>query len=303
MHFINCKELVWVRGFEPGRGGNSKSEAEGGTGGYKIIKGDLVFDNCPKIATFATGGWSASAQDLFCVIEEIQGNVKINGLTETRANGGVFPNLKKVGGNFEISNCEMAYGGLQGGMLTQIGGDFVYKNNKNKVMPSGNYQFTCLDGTPALTVDGGAYIANNDQMPVYSTFTVGVCHIKFMKEVGYIKGDVTIVGIAYDDIEPCPSGYSNLPDPGLQSAIKNIDGKSTIAVYPTVVDSKGLLTVETSINLKKVEVLDLTGKTAIRFASVPAGKNTLDVSKLSGGVYLVVSTTIDNEVKVQKIVK
>ena len=70
-------------------------------------------------------------------------------------------------------------------------------------------------------------------------------------------------------------------------------------IYPNPVLNGDFVTIQTSVNgAKYVEVFDITGK---RLITTTLSADTLDVSVLSSGIYLV-NVTINGQTKVAKLI-
>jgi hypothetical protein len=115
-------------------------------------------------------------------------------------------------------------------------------------------------------------------------------------------------GVTVEGVEPEPlpaKGACFKPfDLGAVLAIKEvaIPVADFASVYPTVV-SNGSLTIDSSVKLSKVEIVDMTGKTVLKTSNIGAGKQTISVASLSKGLYLVKLTSTNNNVKVCKIIR
>ena len=67
------------------------------------------------------------------------------------------------------------------------------------------------------------------------------------------------------------------------SAINEVDFAGSIKIYPNPVFNS--LTIQTESNLNKVTVTDLLGNTVINLGQLSIGKNSIDVTSLSAGMY------------------
>jgi len=89
----------------------------------------------------------------------------------------------------------------------------------------------------------------------------------------------------------------------IATSVKNVNKEklTLAAVYPNPVDD--FMYVESSEDLNKVELFDLTGKAVLRLSHVAAGKTTLNVASLAKGSYLLRLTDGKNKMENHKIMK
>ena len=121
--FRNCAELFNLNGM--------KDMTE--------IGGDLVFENCPKIAT----DWGAG--NCLSQIVSVAGSVRLTGVT-TPMRGVTFNSLKSVGGDFIVTGCNGNFWNFDVMKLETIGGSLVLSDNA---------RFNGLGGFEALKSVGG----------------------------------------------------------------------------------------------------------------------------------------------------
>ncbi|MCQ2142537.1 MAG: hypothetical protein MJY56_00555 [Bacteroidales bacterium] len=132
MYFINCPDLSNINGLK----------------WMTKINGDLVFEDCPKIA------WNWGAGNCLNQVTEIAGNFIIDN-SETALTGTTcLASLKKVGGDLKIMNCNNGFWDLDGMPLEEIGGNFAYINNSLVNSFKGFLGLTNIGGN--LTVKGTA---------------------------------------------------------------------------------------------------------------------------------------------------
>ena len=121
--FRNCAELFNLNGMKD----------------MTAIGGDLVFENCPKIAT----DWGAG--NCLSQIVSVAGSVKLTGVM-TPMRGVTFNSLKSVGGDFIVSGCNGNFWNFDVMKLETIGGSLVL---------TGNERLNGLGGFEALVSVGG----------------------------------------------------------------------------------------------------------------------------------------------------
>ena len=154
---------------------------------FKIIHGDLVFENCPK-AHIGNGGWMP-----FKNIEKIEGSLRLKNVSGL--NGETIANLQYVGGDFHLSSIE-AFWHLGGKTadLTYIGGDLVIENCGG-FGEDGKYRFY---GLHSLTHIGGNVILNGISPYMTTNETdlankkASLCILRDYAESGVINSDATV---------------------------------------------------------------------------------------------------------------
>lgn len=154
---------------------------------YKHINGDLIIENCPKLAYwgFPTGAASFSG------VTRIEGSLRINPAAAMGDGGAGFTSLSYVGGDFEISgdktkgdmwNMDTWY--QVGGGIKHIGGNLIYRNH---------YKVNGLGGLQAIEYIGGdVYILDNGGpdglVPLTTTGgQIGFCIVKEWVNSGVLK--------------------------------------------------------------------------------------------------------------------
>lgn len=189
---------------------------------FRIVNGDLIIDNCPKLVV---DDWIlGSGLD---VIEEVSGDFVVRGLD--KLHGYSLRGLKKVGGNFEISGVEGVWR-LDGGLsVERIGGDLVLQDNKNLKSLHGFEHLMHIGGNVVIFGNGGIPLSNE---PVGGEDCIGYCLIKDLKDMGAIGPDASIrLGSAgneinVDDLQSCrpgePKSYVII---GMEALQAFLDGK------------------------------------------------------------------------------
>lgn len=149
--------------------------------GYTKINGDFIIDNCPN---FAIADWVHDLEN----ISEVVGDFVIN--SGKKLAGSVFNGLRKVGGNFELSNITEVWSLKNGMQIEQIGGDLVIKDNPALWSLHGFEKLIHIGGDVVIT-------GNNPKMPEESRNVdgddcIGLCLIKDLLNMGVISADATI---------------------------------------------------------------------------------------------------------------
>ena len=121
--FRNCAELFNLNGMKD----------------MTTIGGDLIFENCPKIAT----EWGVG--NCLSQIVSVAGSVKLTGVM-TAMRGVTFNSLKSVGGDFIVTGCNGNFWNFDVMKLETIGGSLVLSDNA---------RFNGLGGFEALESVGG----------------------------------------------------------------------------------------------------------------------------------------------------
>lgn len=121
--FRNCAELFNLNGMKD----------------MTAIGGDLIFENCPKIAT----EWGVG--NCLSQIVSVAGSVKLTGVM-TAMRGVTFNSLKSVGGDFIVTGCNGNFWNFDVMKLETIGGSLVLSDNA---------RFNGLGGFEALESVGG----------------------------------------------------------------------------------------------------------------------------------------------------
>ena len=143
---------------------------------WTSIGGDLIFENCPNIAT----NW---APGLNCLqgITEVKGSVKLIGV-QTQMAGITFNSLKKVGGDFHVEGCNGMFWNLDTMPLEEIGGSLIYRNN-SKINGLGGFgNMKSIGGTVTITGNG------SENGGIQWTTNMGANMIGFDLVQGWITG-------------------------------------------------------------------------------------------------------------------
>lgn len=140
--FRNCTQLFNLNGMKS----------------MTAIGGDLVFENCPKIAT----NWGVG--NCLSQIVSVAGSVKLTGVTEPMA-GISFQSLKQVGGDFIVESCNGNFWNFDTMTLETIGGSLILRNNANLNGLGGFGSLVSVGGDVTVTGNGTA----SGGIPVVST--------------------------------------------------------------------------------------------------------------------------------------
>lgn len=145
---------------------------------WTSIGGDLVFENCPNIAT----NW-APGQNCLQGITEVKGSVKLIGV-QTQMAGITFNSLKKVGGDFHVEGCNGMFWNLDTMPLEEIGGSLIYRNN-SKVNGLGGFgNVKSIGGTVTITGNG------SENGGIQWTTNMGANMVGFDLVQGWITGGI-----------------------------------------------------------------------------------------------------------------
>ena len=162
------------------------------------IGGDLVFENCPKIAT----NWGAG--NCLSQIVSVAGSVKLTGVAEPMA-GISLQSLRSVGGDFIVSGCNGDFWNFSGMSLETIGGNLVIADNAKLNGLGGFVSVVSVGGNVTITGNGTA----NGGIPYDTTPD----QVGFDLVAGWIASGVTgpgaVVTCKYADgspVEFAPSG-------------------------------------------------------------------------------------------------
>ncbi|HBO25306.1 hypothetical protein [Culturomica sp.] len=155
--------------------------------GYTEIGGDLIIENCPKMAYWADMSNGAG----FCKIARVEGNFKVDPATALNDGGIGFASLSWVGGDFEL-NGDPSAGEIwnwdswmvTGGGLKHVGGNFTVKNHY-KVNGLGGFQSIEYIGGDVTIMDNGG---PDGFIPLQNTDNqIGFCLIKDFLDNGVLK--------------------------------------------------------------------------------------------------------------------
>lgn len=129
--FRNCAELFNLNGMKS----------------MTSIGGDLVFENCPKIAT----DWGQG--NCLSQIVSVAGSVKLEGVM-TPMRGVTFRSLKSVGGDFIVTGCNGNFWNLDVMQLETVGGSLVLTDNQRLNGLGGFEALKSVGGDVTVTGNG-----------------------------------------------------------------------------------------------------------------------------------------------------
>ena len=303
----------------------------------KHIHGDLILDSIP-IPFPGVDGWADNTA--FGAIEQVDGDFILGSRSSLQKMGwNWFTQLQRVGGSFRIylTGSPWVYS-LPAPYLTYIGGDFEIHGPgageaDNGTNLAGQIGGSDLQLADIATLQNVTYIGGNvtisncpfiqigEGIPTssYSTPGTGYCFVRYLIDtdvINYACANV-MLGMTDDPIDlanlgACIYGDGNnrddppypLPDkdPNCATGIPAVKAAPAFAIIqPTYV--KDDLTVTSTANLAKVDVISITGQTVKSFTAFTGGQNTLPVSNLTNGIYLVRLVSVNNEVQTVKIIK
>ncbi|WEK36033.1 MAG: hypothetical protein P0Y53_00845 [Candidatus Pseudobacter hemicellulosilyticus] len=201
---VNCMGSIILRN-------NAELVNPQGFKDYRQVNGDLIIENCPKMAYwgFPTGAASFSG------IARIEGSLRLNPVPGMGDGGAGFSSLTYVGGDMEITGSKTAgdmwnmdtwY--VVGGGIKHIGGSLIYRNHY-KVNGLGGFQAVEYIGGDVTIVDNGG---PDGLIPtVTASNQVGFCIVKNWVNNGVLKKDNPVIqlrakaGDALIDINTLPS--------------------------------------------------------------------------------------------------
>lgn len=129
--FRNCAELFNLNGMKD----------------MTVIGGDLIFENCPKIAT----EWGAG--NCLSQIVSVAGSVKLSGVM-TAMRGVTFNSLKNVGGDFIVTGCNGNFWNFDVMKLETVGGSLVLSDNTKLNGLGGFEALESVGGNLTITGNG-----------------------------------------------------------------------------------------------------------------------------------------------------
>jgi len=232
------------------------------------------------------------------------------------------PALTYIGGDFEMRGpSEREEGGK-----TILAGQFYDSGSISVDNPTGmvNLAVWSLIILQNVTdIGGDVTIVNCPNIQIGQSGDwggTGYCYLRYLIDMGYIDyyncHNVTL-GMENDPLDLSSFGGClwgsgdeqddpSTPDrdpscapsaiPAVQQPVNNF-----ATVQPTYVQDN--LTIESATGLAKVDVIDITGRIVKTFPDVASGKNSLPLSNLSNGIYLVRMVGVNNEMQTVKIVK
>jgi len=314
----NCPGLNWI--------GQGKLPDE--------IHGDLILDNL-SIPYPGVDNWATNTS--FGDIKKVDGDFIINATGGLQKfNESCFQQLDTVGGSFRIfvSGSSSTWN-MPAPKLKYIGGDFeihpvLYNSDGTTLF---NFQLWAVDILQSIEYIGGdvtilncprlrvGWGSDNPDLtsPTFQEGT-GYCYIRYLIDTGVIDyfncRNVTL-GMENDLIDLSTfgacffDGCDEQDDPSTPdrdpscapSAIPAVQqpANNFATLQPTYVQDN--VTIESATGLAKVDVIDITGRIVKTFPDIASGKNSLPLSNLSNGIYLVRMVGVNNEMQTVKIVK
>jgi len=318
--FRGCPFIAW-----PGTAFNNEYNP------LKVIHGDLIVDDCANFPNPGSQDWPAATS--YGMVEEIEGNFIISNFGKNFTRTSLI-NLKKVGGDFIIRNPKMKVN--DGNMnrlgctnLKEIGGDLIIDGYSTMTTAAGDPvsgSFRALNCFSGLNKVGGAVkIINCPLIQDYAwqegtDSNWGYCYIKFMIDEGMIDcnngvrvgmqdnlRDLNLISGCYDggiqvigyDGNPADV-YDLIPTPCTFT-----DGiKSTkVDAFANAIIKDDMLYINSNEKLAKIELFNVTGACAARFAAGHQGMNTFNVGGLPQNLYILKVTANNGKISVLKVIK
>ena len=250
--------------------------------GYTKINGDFIVDNCPN---FAIADWVHDLEN----ISEVVGDFVIN--SGNKLAGSVFNSLRKVGGNFELSNITEAWSLKNGMQIEQIGGDLVIKDNPALWSLHGFEKLIHIGGDVVIT-------GNNPKMPEESRNVdgddcIGLCLIKDLLNMGVISADATITLTTGEDDHTVDIETLQSCNPEITAKSYVIMGQEQLLEFLAAGDSENKETVHdlfiTGDDLEEGSVRDIDNRVA-----AIEGTLTFSDIKMANGSWLSTDQFIEN---------
>lgn len=250
--------------------------------GYTKINGDFIVDNCPN---FAIADWVHDLEN----ISEVVGDFVIN--SGNKLAGTVFNSLRKVGGNFELSNITEVWSLKNGMQIEQIGGDLVIKDNPALWSLHGFEKLIHIGGDVVIT-------GNNPKMPEESRNVdgddcIGLCLIKDLLNMGVISADATITLTTGEDDHTVDIETLQSCNPEITAKSYVIMGQEQLLEFLAAGDSENKETVHdlfiTGDDLEEGSVRDIDNRVA-----AIEGTLTFSDIKMANGSWLSTDQFIEN---------
>ena len=287
------------------------------------INGDFILEYCPRfiVPGAATSGdkidWNL-AEISFGRIKEVTGDYILKGISQPMGLSSMIY-LKKVGGNFELSNFanrsywDFGFSDLEhvGGSIAILGGPDV-RNGIFEFSDGYDFQLWSLECFKSLKFVGGDVEVRGCQTRLRpggsgdSYAGYGFCWIRYLIDEGiidYAHNNVILSNyyatkrggnlneellIDLETLGGCNDGITPDEYPAdLPKKTVSIDSPNEDIKFAEVYASAGILNIASSVNIEKVEVIDVTGKVLISFGGLSAGTATISISNLPSGVYIV----------------
>ena len=309
----------------------------------KHVKGDLILDSIPiPFPGYQGWAGNESFGDVeqvdgdFIIGSRYSNQQFMGGFwddTHTTYTDGSFEKLQRVGGSFRIYMTGTPWiWDITAPALTYIGGDFemrgpeggqiyggVTDDNPTGMVNLCVWSLAILQNVTYIGGDVTILDCPNINIGQSGDFGgTGYCWVRYLINMGYIDYydcknvtlgmsdsplDLSTFGACMwsdGDNQDDPSAPDRSPD--CPTGIPAVKAASAFAtVQPAYV--KDDLTVTSTANLAKVDVISLTGQTVKSFTAFTSGQNTLPVSNLTNGIYLVRLVSVNNEVQTVKIIK
>jgi hypothetical protein len=328
--FRNNKNLCWDQGFS-GDGTEMVPGQENSGPTRKVVHGDFIVDNCPSLAFPDIDGWRPTL--FFGGFERVEGSFILKDITGSLTENAA-KNLTYVGGDFVITVSPKATNGFIVNKAHERFGFMGLKYVGGNIIINGNnlvgLKWTTLDlltsldevrgsvaiqNVPLLKVGGQIAHWEGKDPNAYQVFEPGgngLCYVKYLTDIGVINyacNDVIISGNADEvnfatlggcfdgvtegDPEPLPAKNPACYKPlGIQTPQQAV-AKTSVFV------GDGQLTVKSDAKIARTEIYDLTGKRVVSASNT----NTINVSQLAKGIYVVKLTTGNNTTEIHKIIK
>lgn len=147
------------------------------------------------------------------------------------------------------------------------------------------------------TVGSVQYATSQVLGEIITTYNKGMIAVGYNEDIG--PGGSTVFAIRIGTHQPSFSSNDSFTTESLVS-VKDVDGKLVFALYPNPANEK--LHIQSSYTLTnyKISIVDLTGKNVLYSNSSQLQNNTLDVSSINPGMYILSIITEQGEQFIQQ---
>ncbi len=94
----------------------------------------------------------------------------------------------------------------------------------------------------------------------------------------------------------------NSGDSGATTGISDLENNTNFTIYPNPAKDIIIIDNNSQLNISKIEIVDLLGKRTSEFSVSNANSQTINISELNEGIYLIVLFEGDNRIDYKKIV-
>lgn len=147
-------------------------------------------------------------------------------------------------------------------------------------------------GNSSITTDQDEYLAVR--------FSIGTnTYYGWIRIEVNFENSVTFKDYAYNST---PNTAINTGDTGTQAAVDDIENSNFFSIYPNPVKNTITIDNKTNINISKIEIINLLGKKVKEIKVSDLSNQTIDISELNKGMYLVSILENDKIVSQKKLI-